>query len=132
MRYLLPPLVALLFILPACGSGEDGEPAPQPPASAGLAMGSGITIDEAIDLGSSEPVLVNGWIRAEDGEIRFCDAVAESYPPQCVGTSLVVEGLELAEVDGLTRAAGVAWTDRTQLLGVVADGKLTVSENAIA
>jgi hypothetical protein len=55
-------------------------------------MGPGITIDEAIDLGSSEPVLVNGWVRAEDGDIRFCDAVAESYPLQCVGTSLVVEG----------------------------------------
>jgi hypothetical protein len=95
-------------------------------------MGPGITIDEAIDLGSSEPVLVNGWVRAEDGDIRFCDAVAESYPLQCVGTSLVVEGLELAEVDGLTRGAGVAWTERTQLLGVVADGRITVSENAVA
>jgi hypothetical protein len=81
---------------------------------------------------SDEPLLVNGWIRAEGGEIHFCDAVAESYPPQCVGPELLVVGLKLAEVDGLQRASGVAWTERTQLLGVVADGKITVSENAMA
>lgn len=133
MKLLLPLLTALALGLAACGSDESEQPAsPQQPPSAGLAAGPGISIDEAIALGSDEPLLVNGWIRAQGDEIRFCDAIAESNPPQCVGTSLVVEGLDLAEVDGLQRAGDVAWTERTQLLGVVGDGKIVVSENALA
>lgn len=132
MKLLLLPLIVLGLALAACGSDEDGGPTAKPPPAAGIAAGPGISIDEAIALDSDEPLLVNGWIRAESGEIRFCDAVAESYPPQCVGTQLVVVGLKLAEVDGLQRASGVAWTERTQLLGVVADGKITVSETSVA
>jgi hypothetical protein len=132
-RLPLSLALTLAFVLTACGSDETPEPTPQPPpASAGIAAGPGISIDEAIAFGSAEPVLVNGWLRAEGEEIRLCDAMAESYPPQCVGTSLLVEGLKLEEVDGLTRAGDVAWTEQTQLLGIVADGKIKVSENAMA
>jgi hypothetical protein len=132
MTGLIPLLIALALGVAACGSNEDGGPAPQQPPIAGIGAGPGISIDEAIALESPEPVLVNGWIRAEAGEIRFCDAIAESYPPQCPGVSLVVEGLKLEEVDGLTRVGDIAWSERTQLLGVVGDGKITVSENAMA
>jgi hypothetical protein len=135
LRLLLPLLILGALAVAACGSDESGEPTttPQPPpASAGLGAGPGISIEEAIALASPEPVLVNGWVHAQGGEIRFCDAIAESYPPQCPGVSLLVEGLKLEEVDGLQRANGVAWSERTQLLGVVADGKITVSENAVA
>jgi hypothetical protein len=132
MKLLLPLLIVLALGVASCGSDEDGEPAPEPPAIAGIGAGPGISIDEAIAFDSDEPLLVNGNIRAEAGEIRFCDAVAESYPPQCVGPELIVVGLKLAEVDGLQRVGDVAWTERTQLLGVVADGKITVSENVMA
>jgi len=129
----LVPLLIVGALAAACGSDDGGEPAqPQPSAIAGLGAGSGLSIDEAIALDSPEPVLVNGWVYARGGEVRFCDAIAESYPPQCPGVSLLVEGLKLEEVDGLQRASGVAWSERTQLFGVVADGKLTVGENALA
>jgi hypothetical protein len=133
----LLPLPLLLVVgalaLAACGSDEAaGPPRPQQPSIAGIGAGPGISIDEAIALGSSEPVLVNGWVYARGGEVRFCDAIAESYPPQCPGVSLLVEGLKLEEVDGLQRASGVAWSERTQLLGVVADGRITVGENVLA
>jgi hypothetical protein len=134
LKVLLPVLILGALAVAACGSDDSGQPTtPQPPpASTGLGAGPGISIDEAIALGSSEPVLVNGWVHAQGGEVRFCDAIAESYPPQCPGVSLLVEGLKLEEVDGLQRAGDVAWSERTQLLGVVADGKITVSENAVA
>lgn len=129
----LPLLVVGALALSACGSEEADEPAtPQQPSIAGIGAGPGISIDEAIALESSEPVLVNGWVYARAGEVRFCDAIAESYPPQCPGVSLLVEGLTLEEVDGLQRASGVAWSGRTKLLGVVADGKITVGENVAA
>ena len=136
LKLLQLPLLLVVgaLALAACGSDEasTGQTSTQPPSVAGIAAGPGISIEEAIALESSEPVLVNGWVYARGGEVRFCDAIAKSYPPQCPGASLLVDGLKLEEVDGLQRASGVAWSERTQLLGVVADGKLTVGENVAA
>jgi hypothetical protein len=134
MKPLLPLFIVLALAVAACGSEENSEPAPQPtPPIAGIGAGPGISIDEAIAMNSDEPLLVNGNIWADGEDIYFCDAVLESHPPQCTPSSrLEVVGLKLAEVDGLQRASGIAWTERTQLLGVVADGKITVSENAMA
>jgi hypothetical protein len=133
MKLLLPLLIVLALAVAACGSDDEAEPAaPQPPSVAGIAAGPGISIDEAIAFESNEPLLVIGKIWADGDQIFFCDAAAESYPPQCVGVRLEVVGVKLAEVDGLQRVGDIAWTERTQLLGVVADGKITVSENAMA
>jgi hypothetical protein len=133
MKLLLPFFIVLALGVASCGSDEDGEPAaPQSPPVAGIAAGPGISIDEAIAFESDEPLLVNGNIWAEGDKVYFCDAVAESYPPQCAGVRLEVVGVKLAEVDGLQRVGDIAWSERTQLLGVVADGKITVSENAMA
>lgn len=131
---LLPPLLIVLALgVASCGSDEDGEPAaPQPSQVAGIGAGPGISIDEAIAFESDEPLLVNGNIWAEGDNVYFCDAVAESYPPQCAGVRLEVVGVKLAEVDGLQRVGDIAWSERTQLLGVVANGKITVNENAMA
>jgi len=132
-RLLTLLLIVFALGLAACGSDEDGEPAPQPqPPIAGIGAGPGISIDEAIAFESNEPLLVNGNIWAEGDKVYFCDAVAESYPPQCAGVRLQVVGVKLAEVDGLQRVGDIAWSERTQLLGVVTDGKITVSENAMA
>jgi hypothetical protein len=106
----------------ACGGGDDG------------AAGTGttaISIDEALASDSDEPVLVSGNLLAALDEVNLCDALAESNPPQCGGASLVVLGLDLDAVDNLVTEGAVSWTDRPiQLLGVVSDGTLTVSENA--
>jgi hypothetical protein len=100
------------------------------PQTSGLAAGPGISIEQALAADTDEPLLVNGNLLAQDGEVRLCYALAESFPPQCGGPSLVVEGLKLEEVDGLITEGDVSWTDRPmQLLGVVEDGTLTVSEN---
>ena len=120
--------------LAGCG-GED-TPAGDPGTgaatqSSGLGAGPAISIDEALASGSDEMQLVAGNLLAQAGDVRLCSALAESFPPQCGGASLVVEGLKLEEVDGLVTEGDVAWTDRPiQLLGVVGDGTLTVSENA--
>jgi hypothetical protein len=133
MKRLLPLFLLLALGLAACGSDEGGGPAPQPqPSIAGIGAGPGISIDEAIAFESNEPLLVNGTVWADGDRVYFCDALAESYPPQCTGVRLEVVGVKLAEVDGLQRAGGIAWSERTQLLGVVADGKITVSQNALA
>jgi hypothetical protein len=120
--------------LAGCG-GEDGTDdaaggSGSVPQSSGLAAGPGISIEEAIAADTDEVLLVNGNLLAQGDEVRLCYALAESFPPQCGGPSLVVEGIKLEEVDGLITEGDVSWTDRPiQLLGIVEDETLTVSEN---
>jgi hypothetical protein len=81
--------------------------------------------------GSDETV--RGYVVAPEGEpIRLCEALLESYPPQCGEPSLVVRGLDLAKVPGLVSTddpalARVSWSERpVELAGTVEDGILTV------
>ena len=131
-------LLAILLAaaaLAGCGgddSSDDDAGGSSPPPSSGIAAGPGISIEEALGASSDEPVLVNGNLLAQGDDVRLCSALAESFPPQCGGASLRVVGLTLAEVDGLVTEGNVSWTDRPiQLLGVVEDDTLTVSENAL-
>jgi hypothetical protein len=129
--------LATAAALAGCGGDDapvdDAASGSTVPQTSGLGAGPGISIDDALASDSDEMLLVNGNLLAQGGEVRLCSALAESFPPQCGGASLVVEGLKLEEVDGLITEGDVAWTDRPiQLLGVVGDGTLTVSENARA
>lgn len=130
---LLLPLA--VFALAACGGTDDVEPQPapnQPPATAGLGAGPGISIEEALASGSAEQLLVNGNLLAQGEEIRLCSALAESFPPQCGGAQLLVQGLKLAEVDGLVTEGEISWTDRPiQLLGNVEGDTLVVSTTSM-
>jgi hypothetical protein len=123
----------VVLALAACGGNEEVEPQPtQPPATAGIGMGPGISIDEAMASDLEGALLVNGNLLAQGGEIRLCSALAESFPPQCGGSSLRVGGLKLEEVDGLVTEGDVSWTDRPiQLLGDVEGDTLVVSTTAV-
>jgi hypothetical protein len=124
MKALALMLLASLAFA-ACGSDGDTEPA------GSAAPGPGISIEEALAADADEPLLVNGNLLVEGDDVRFCSALAESFPPQCGGASLRVEGLDLGQLEGLTSARDVTWTDRPiQLLGTVGDGVLTVAGNA--
>jgi hypothetical protein len=123
---LLTPV--LVLALAACGGGSE-EPAPTPPASA---VGPGISIADATASDLRGALLVNGNLLAEGDRMRFCSALAESFPPQCAGPQLEVEGLDLAQIKGLTTERDVSWTDKPiQLLGTVEDGVLTVSKTSL-
>jgi hypothetical protein len=81
--------------------------------------GPGISVPEAIaSAGDVGEVLVNGnlFIDAE-GTVRLCDAIAESFPPQCGGARLEVRGLDLEAVPELQEANGVRWAEGIQLFG---------------
>ncbi len=41
--------------------------------------------------------------------VWLCELLAESSPPQCGGASLVVEGLDLGTMEGLTTNQNVTW-----------------------
>ena len=132
-----PSRIALIFVLAAlaaCSAAPDGDGASPDGGDSGgaTAVGPGIAIDEAMASTLDGPLLVNGYIVTSGDEVKFCSALAESYPPQCAGSSLTVEGLDLDSVGGLSSASGVTWSDeQVQLLGAVEDGVLTVEAGAL-
>ena len=134
MRFVLTLFAALA--LASCG-GESAEPpaspSPSPPPPAASATGRGLTVSQALAVDVGGPLLVRGALYVRDGETRLCEALAESYPPQCGGASLLVEGVDVSEVEGVQTAEGISWTEgEIKLLGVIEKGTLVVSDTAQA
>jgi hypothetical protein len=103
-------LVALVLTLSGCGS-DNGEAGSSTPAS------------------GPQPFEFTGYLFRVEGETKICDAILESYPPQCGGESYTVTGLDVTGVD-LQEAQGVAWTDEpVTLKGVLEGGTLVVIGN---
>ncbi|HXV95563.1 MAG TPA: hypothetical protein VD695_03370 [Gaiellaceae bacterium] len=126
---LLAALLAAVA-LTACGGDDDSAAGDDTSTASTVPVGPGISIEEALETDSDEPLLVNGNLLVVNGEPRLCSALAESFPPQCGGASLLITGLDLSEIDGLIVEGDVMWTDRPiQLAGVVSDGRLTMSDD---
>ncbi len=146
--------LALAFLLAACaaapaatadphaehpaGSGAPGTPHPSAPEGADGSIelesdfaiaGSGVSTAEALEVASSQPVLVTGiLVRDAEGGIWFCDAIDDGDPPACSGPRLWVTNFpadaavfaaENAASTGAQTAGGVTWVPGQQLFGVV-------------
>lgn len=123
---LLVVSTAAALALAGC-AGADGlspsDPANRPPAGVSEDTGDAggtalraVPLEEAMAADADGPILVTGLlINAGDGW-RLCAAIAESYPPQCGGASVSVEGLDPADHD-LQDAGGVQWSEGTTLFG---------------
>ena len=121
-------LVAML--LAACGGTGDG-----PSASAGgdptgdpvLVIADGPITDPGMSVADAlghratdDLVTVSGALFVDgDGTVRLCDAIAESFPPQCGGERIVVQGLDLDAVAGLQTEGDVSWAEGVTLFGSV-------------
>jgi hypothetical protein len=83
--------------------------------------GPGLSVAEALGHQATDDlVTVSGALFVDpDGTVRLCDAIAESFPPQCGGERIVVEGLDLATVDNLQEESGVQWSESVTLFGSV-------------
>jgi hypothetical protein len=126
-----PLAIALLaMLLAACGgTGDD------PPTSAGggptgdpvLVIAAGPITDPGMSVADAlghratdDLVTVSGALFVDgDGTVRLCDAIAESFPPQCGGERIVVQGLDLAAVAGLQTEGDVSWAEGVTLFGSV-------------
>jgi hypothetical protein len=110
----------------APADGDDGAPvAPAAPAADGtLTIGDGgdgpaLVISDALGV-PGEPIRVQGSLFIDEGGgMLLCEAVAESFPPQCGGTRLRVVGLDPDDVEGLQSADAVRWADTVELSGTV-------------
>lgn len=106
--------------------GGNGSAAPMP------TPGGGLSVPEARTSEASGPLLVHGFLIAEGGRVRLCEAVAESFPPQCGGAFLEVRGLDLSSVEGLSQEGDVRWVEgETSLLGEREGDVLVVTGTSI-
>lgn len=136
MRYrLIVPLVAALA-LAACSSlgpdtPVDSDDTPPPSVAPGnepvLVIvegdvdGPGLSVAEALGHQATDDIVtVTGALFVDpDGTVRLCDAIAESFPPQCGGDRIEVQGLDLSTVADLQQEGDVQWSDSVTLFGSV-------------
>ena len=73
---------------------------------------------------TGEPVVAVGYLFVEaDGSARLCNAIMESFPPQCGTPAIPVVNLPPELVAGLTAKDGLRWSETpVQLMGTVKDG----------
>jgi hypothetical protein len=130
---LLVPVLAV--VLAACAAPGPDEPidsddtplASAPGAATPVlvvvdgAAGKGMSVAEALTHGPTDDIVsVSGALFVDaDGTVRLCDAIAESFPPQCGGERIEVTGLDLDGVEDLEEANGVRWAEAVTLMGSV-------------
>ena len=129
MKRLVGLLVIGSLVFVACSGAEDAGLDPTGGLSPQSAMGPGVSIEDALTTDPGQPLLVNGFLYVEqDGTVALVSLMAESLPPIPGGDQLVVEGLYLDDYQ-LTESQGFLWSDDpVQVLGVLNDNTLTVSE----
>ena len=100
-------------------------------APSGFVVGGGISVEEALAYEGSEVVAVGAFFVSTDGEARLCDALAESYPPQCGGASIVITNPEDFPTEApLVEEGSTQWLDSPiTVFGYVTDGELTLAPN---
>ncbi len=115
-------VAALALVAAGCGSDEGGTSDDGAPSAGAAIPGGGLTIQEALETTAEGPLVVAGYLIEQDGELRLCSAILESYPPQCGEPSLEVRGDVDRDQIG----------ERVSLIGDVDGHVLTVSETAQA
>lgn len=101
--------------------GDDGE------VVTGGMVAEPLTVSQALVSDIGGVIAVQGFLFDDGSGPVLCDALAESFPPQCGGDSLPVSGHEEAVDVPIISEQGVTWTDQpVVLLGEYIDGTLVV------
>jgi hypothetical protein len=126
----LGALLVVLALGAGCGADADAShPAsfvapvgePRLLIGEGPISGPGLSVAEALGHQATDDlVTVTGALFVgPDGTVLLCDAIAESFPPQCGGQRIVVEGLDLSVVRNLQTEGDVSWAENVTLFGSV-------------
>jgi hypothetical protein len=119
-----------LLVLAAC-SAPAGPPEPTDPPSDDdpvLVISDGrpddtapLSVAEALTHGPTDDlVTVTGTLFVDaSGTVRLCDAILESFPPQCGGDRIEVEGLDVDSIATLQTEGDVSWAQGVTLFGSV-------------
>lgn len=117
---------ACLAIDPDCQDIGDPNADPNTPTDVTdepITPSTTVSVTELLAAGSIDgPFVVTGFLFVDaEGNAVLCEAIAESYPPQCGGQSIDIAGEIPAEAD-LTTDQGVTWSDNPVELEGTFDG----------
>jgi hypothetical protein len=118
--------ISLIVLLAGCtDAGVPSDPIGGEPvlviADGNPDVGSGLSVAQALGHRATDDLVsVAGTLFVDpDGTVRLCDAIAESFPPQCGGERIVVEGLDLDLIADLQTEGDVSWAEGVTLFGSV-------------
>jgi hypothetical protein len=129
MRLISTILIVLLLLVACASAAAPTQPAGDPWTLVIVdgrdpGVGPGLSVADALTHGPTDDIVsVTGALFVTaDGDVLLCDAIAESFPPQCGGERIVVDGLDLSTIGGLQEENGVRWAESVTLLGSVEAG----------
>lgn len=103
-----------------------------PPGMSGVLVGGGLTVAEALATDATGVIAVAGFYFDDGSGPRLCEALAESFPPQCGGASLALGNVDNVDLGGLQSSQGTTWSDDSVvILGELANGVLTPTPTSI-
>jgi hypothetical protein len=109
---------------------QDGV-APSAGAS-GMLAGGGLTISEALTTDASGILAVQGFYVDDSNGTRLCEALAESFPPQCGGANVGLGDLSGIDLGELQSNGGVTWSDDVVVvIGELIDGVLVPTPTSL-
>ena len=135
-----PAAGACLVDEPDCndiGVPTDGGALPPPSddgevVTGGMVADGGLTVSDALTTDASGVIAVQGFLFDDGSGPVLCEVLAESFPPQCGGASVAVEGHEEAVDVPIVSEQGVTWTDQPlTLFGEIVDGALVVDPTVL-
>lgn len=142
-RLLAVTVTSLALLVAGCGTTNDttdDDPAAVPDAgdlptadddTSGETTMRVYDVSEARAADEQGSLHVVGLLIDDGSGWRLCSAVLESYPPQCGGDSLRVEGLDPSVVP-LEEEGDVRWQTDATLVGEIDGDTLTVTGSAPA
>ncbi|MFC3689432.1 hypothetical protein [Aquipuribacter hungaricus] len=114
----------------ACLEGSVGcDDTPGATGTGGVESGAdgSVPVGEAVAGGVQGPFLMSGYLVAVGGDVRLCEALAESSPPQCGGTSVPLEPAQPPAGATTTTQGDVTWSDAPVAVeGELVDGVFVV------
>jgi hypothetical protein len=111
-------------------TGGDDPVAPTPGSNASASSGmviEALSITEALSYQGSEPIAVEGYIVRTSVLSQLCEALAESYPPQCGGESITITNPDATDAFPLVEERDLQWSpELVTVVGAVTPNGLTI------
>jgi len=111
------------------------EPITPPPSGDSQGMpidGGGLTVAEALAGDAAGVILVTGYYVDSGSGPLLCEALAESYPPQCGGASIPLADTSAVDPDSVQTVEQTSWSDDPVIVvGEIVDGMLVPTPTSL-
>lgn len=111
--------------------GEDPLAPDDGSSSSGMVI-EALSITDVLLYQGSEPIAVAGYVVRTQEASRFCDGLAESYPPQCAGESIEITNPDTTDAFPLIEEGDVQWSpERVTVIATVTSEGITIDPTSM-